>query len=185
MASSTASANLNPSAPKSLMPLSAQGLCEAEMTTPAWNPCVLARNATAGVVTTPALSTMAPAWRRPSASVAAIHGPDSRVSRPKKNFGPRHSFSQSMREREPDAKDRRWIERGLSGNGANAVGAKEFACSVGGHFAVLLPRLSVVGAWEAPGEMVSTRLEERSVGEARGELIARADLRRGTNELAF
>ena len=57
MASSTASGSLKPSAPKSLMPLSCQGLCEAEMTTPAWKPCVRARNATAGVVTMPALST--------------------------------------------------------------------------------------------------------------------------------
>jgi hypothetical protein len=45
MASSTASGSLKPSAPKSLMPLSRKGLCEAEMTTPAWNPWVRARKA--------------------------------------------------------------------------------------------------------------------------------------------
>ena len=78
-----ASGSLKPSAPKSLMPLSRQGLCEAEITTPAANPCVRVRNATAGVVTMPALSTLTPAWRRPAASVAAIHGLDSRVSRPR------------------------------------------------------------------------------------------------------
>jgi len=41
----------------------------------------------AGVVMTPALSTRAPAWRRPAARVAAIQGPDSRVSRPRITLG--------------------------------------------------------------------------------------------------
>src|ERR1700721_1694975 len=48
MASSSASASLKPSAPKSLMPLSVQGLWDAEITTPALKPCVRARNRTAG-----------------------------------------------------------------------------------------------------------------------------------------
>ena len=63
------------------MPLSVQGLCDAEITTPAANP-PRARNATAGVVTTPALCTVAPAHCRPRVSDSAIHALDSRVSCP-------------------------------------------------------------------------------------------------------
>src|ERR1700756_3992181 len=69
------------------MPLSSHGLCEAEITTPASKPCAPARNATAGVGTTPALSTHAPVQRKPAAIVAAIHGLDSRVSRPRMTLG--------------------------------------------------------------------------------------------------
>ncbi len=69
------------------MPLSRQGLWEAEMTTPAWKPWARARKATAGVGTMPALATRAPALRRPAASVAAIQGLDSRVSRPRRTVG--------------------------------------------------------------------------------------------------
>ena len=87
MASSVASGSLYPSGPKSLMPLSCQGLCEAEMTTPAENLCARARKATAGVGMTPALSTVAPPATRPAVSAAAIQSEDSRVSCPIKTRG--------------------------------------------------------------------------------------------------
>src|ERR1039458_5807872 len=64
------------------MPLSCHGLCDAEMTMPAANECARARKATAGVVMTPADSTVAPAAARPAASVAAIQSEDSRGSWP-------------------------------------------------------------------------------------------------------
>ena len=50
------------------------------MTMPAANECARARKATAGVVMTPALSTVAPPAVRPAVSVAAIQSEDSRVS---------------------------------------------------------------------------------------------------------
>ena len=63
------------------MPLSCQGLCEAEMTMPAAKRCVCVRKAIAGVVMTPALSTEAPASGEacsksrgdPVAGLASIH----------------------------------------------------------------------------------------------------------------
>ena len=63
-----------------MMPLSCQGLCEAEMTMPAEKPWARARKATAGVVMTPADSTVAPPAVRPAVRVAAIQSEDSRVS---------------------------------------------------------------------------------------------------------
>ena len=73
-------------------------------------------------------------------------------------------FAQGVCQCEADAVDRRRIEGALSCDGANAVGAKEFACSIGGHCADLLLRLLGFGARGGsvvpPGEMDSTRLEK-------------------------
>src|SRR5581483_1890237 len=79
---STASGNLYPSAEKTLIPLSCQGLCDAEITTPAANPLLRARYATPGVVITPALSASTPPDSRPDASNSAIQVLESRVSCP-------------------------------------------------------------------------------------------------------
>src|SRR5688500_7514393 len=79
---SSCSVSFVPAPPKTLMPLSSYGLCDAEITIPASNPSVRARYATAGVGTTPALTTVAPSLVSPRASSSSIHDPDSRVSRP-------------------------------------------------------------------------------------------------------
>src|ERR1041384_2342820 len=52
------------------------------MTTPASKPSVRVMSATPGVVSTPALRTVAPAATAPRANTHSIQGPDSRVSRP-------------------------------------------------------------------------------------------------------
>ena len=70
-----------------LMPLSCQGLCEAEMTMPAAKRWAQARKATAGVVMTPADSTVAPPAVSPAVSAAAIQSDDSRVSWPMRTRG--------------------------------------------------------------------------------------------------
>ena len=64
------------------MPLSSNGLCDAEMTMPASKPSALVRYATAGVGMTPAVVTRAAAEPAPRASSRSIQAPDSRVSRP-------------------------------------------------------------------------------------------------------
>src|SRR5947209_4531396 len=64
------------------MPLSSNGLCEAEITMPRSYAAERVRYATAGVGTTPALVTRAPSLAAPCASSDSIHPPDSRVSRP-------------------------------------------------------------------------------------------------------
>ena len=97
------------------------------MTTPAWKPWVRARKATAGVGMTPALSTRAPAARRPAARVAAIQGLDSRVSRPSRTRARRQVLRSEWREGETDGEDGGGVEGGFAGDGADAVGAEEFA----------------------------------------------------------
>src|ERR1700730_8341661 len=64
------------------MPLSVQGLCDAEMTTPAAKARERARYATPGVVITPALWTSTPTPARPLETRSAIQPLDSRVSWP-------------------------------------------------------------------------------------------------------
>src|SRR5579864_356856 len=71
------------------MPLSCQGLWEAEITTPAEKFCPWARYAMPGVVITPALTVSAPVSHNPAQRVSAIHELDSRVSWPMINrLGP-------------------------------------------------------------------------------------------------
>ena len=82
----------------------------------------------------------------PAASVAAIQGPDSRVSRPRRTLGCVDDLAQRVGEGEADAVDRRGVERSLACDGANAVGAEEFACAGCGHDAGFLPLLPV---WRA------------------------------------
>src|SRR5690242_13937565 len=80
------------------MPLSRQGLCEAETTTPAEKPCVCVRYAMAGVGTTPALAVSTPVSRSPQTSSSAIHPLDSRVSCPMTTRrGPAGRWSPSAR----------------------------------------------------------------------------------------
>src|SRR5262249_55500244 len=79
--------NFSPWPENTLIPLSSNGLCEAEITTPASKPAVRVRYATAGVGTTPVLTTTAPSPEAPCASSASIQTPDSRVSRPTSNRG--------------------------------------------------------------------------------------------------
>jgi len=85
---SSASGNLNPLWPNTLMPLSRYGLCDAEIITPAWNGPVRVSQATPGVVITPACRTRTPWLASPPATSSAIHCPDSRVSIPIRTSGP-------------------------------------------------------------------------------------------------
>ncbi len=85
-ARSTDSVNFSPRPENTLMPLSSNGLCDAEITMPASYP-ERVRYAMAGVGTTPALVTTAPSPEAPCASSASIHPPDSRVSRPTSSRG--------------------------------------------------------------------------------------------------
>src|ERR1700693_5362121 len=69
------------------MPLSVQGLCDAEITTPAAYFRERARYATPGVVMVPALCTSTPHETKPIVTRSAIHELDSRVSWPMTTFG--------------------------------------------------------------------------------------------------
>ena len=87
-------------AANSLMPLSANGLCDAEITAPA-TPSAAASHATAGVGTTPSSATSTPSAASPATSAASSSGPERRVSRPTTNArrrrapGPRPARSAS------------------------------------------------------------------------------------------
>ena len=76
-----ASSSLRPPAANSLTPLSANGLCDAVIIAAGARRTTLAR-AIAGVGTTPASRTVAPAAVSPSARACSNAGPLSRVSRP-------------------------------------------------------------------------------------------------------
>ena len=80
IASSSASAILVPRSEKNLMPLSATGLWEAEITAPAVADRSRVRNATAGVGTMPARTTSTPAEQSPATRAPSSIGPgDPRV----------------------------------------------------------------------------------------------------------
>src|SRR3954454_19142910 len=81
MAASVASDSLKPSGPKNLMPLSAYGLCDAEMTAATSKPQRPSSSGAAGVGSTPPSSTSPPAAVTPADSAASSISPDSRVSR--------------------------------------------------------------------------------------------------------
>ena len=65
ISSSEASESLNPSGPKNLMPLSWNGLCEAEIITPRSARIERVRNPTAGVGTGPTRKTSMPTEVKP------------------------------------------------------------------------------------------------------------------------
>jgi hypothetical protein len=79
---SSFSLNFSPRPENTLMPLSWNGLWEAEMTRPASKPSERVRKAIAGVGSTPALVIVAPCEQTPRASARSSQTPDSRVSRP-------------------------------------------------------------------------------------------------------
>ena len=97
--SSSASSSLNPSRPKSLMPLSGNGLCDAEMTAPrsAWP----SRTSVAipGVGSTPTRTAIPPADATPAASASSSMKPERRVSRPISTRGWAGASSRRVRAR--------------------------------------------------------------------------------------
>ena len=68
---------------------------------------------------------------RPAARVAAIQGLDSRVSRPRMTLGLSVDFTEGMGEGEAYGEDGGGVEGGFAGDGADAVGAEEFAGGFG------------------------------------------------------
>src|SRR3954471_19275001 len=95
IASSTSSASLNPSGPKSLIPLSRYGLCDALRTTATSNPWRRSSNGAAGVGRMPPSRTSPPAAVTPAAIAASSISPDSRVSRMTRTCGLRALRSSS------------------------------------------------------------------------------------------
>ncbi len=81
MAASVSSLSLDPPAANSLMPLSAKGLCEAEITTEGTSRSAESQ-ARAGVGSTPTSTTSAPSLIRPADRAACSRGPERLVSRP-------------------------------------------------------------------------------------------------------
>jgi hypothetical protein len=79
---STASGSFIPSPEKNLMPLSSNGLCEAEIMIPAERRSARVRNATAGVGIGPTSSVSTPAAERPDSSADSSMYPEMRVSLP-------------------------------------------------------------------------------------------------------
>ena len=126
ISSSTASASLCPPRAKSLIPLSGIGLWLAESTTPKSAPSSATRCAIAGVGSTPARSTSAPALVRPGEHGRLEHLPLARPSRPTTATGrwpPERSASTC-------AADDRHAQRQLGGQvgvapPAHAVGAEQ------------------------------------------------------------
>ena len=86
--SSTASSSLRPRPSSTLSPLSSAGLWDAETMIPAAKEPVPARNARAGVGSTPASWTSAPRLAAPAAIAATNICPDRRVSRPTTRLPP-------------------------------------------------------------------------------------------------
>src|SRR5215213_10231686 len=80
-AASTSSGSLRPPGAKSLMPLSAKRLCEAEIMAPG-TPSASEMKATPGVGRTPRRCTATPSAAKPAARAASRRGPEMRVSRP-------------------------------------------------------------------------------------------------------
>ena len=123
MASSVASGSLKPSGPKSLMPLSCQGLWEAEMTTPALKPCGAGEEGDggggddAGVFDRGAAGGEAggEGGGDPVAGLARVHA-EQDAGRASRRWWARATA---------DGVDGGGIERRLAGDGANAVGAEE------------------------------------------------------------
>ena len=72
-------------------------------------------------------------WRRPAAKMAAIQGLDSRVSRPSRTAGSAQVLRREWARATPSGEDGDGIERGFSGDGADAVGTEETAQAGSGH----------------------------------------------------
>ena len=83
---STSVGNFVPNRLNSLMPLSPNGLCEAEITAPGALRCS-ATAATPGVGSTPRSTTSAPSVASPAEKAAWSSGPERRVSRPTTKVG--------------------------------------------------------------------------------------------------
>src|SRR5579863_2674221 len=94
------------------MPLSVQGLCEAEITTPASYFRERARYASPGVVRTPALCTSQPQEASPSVTRSAIHELDSRGSWPTTTLARGLPRIKSC----PSARPIRYVLSAVSGN---------------------------------------------------------------------
>ncbi len=82
MRSSSSSESLKPSELKNLIPLSAIGLWDALITTPAAAPIARVTHATAGVGTIPSETESRPTDAIPATRAASSIVPDTRVSRP-------------------------------------------------------------------------------------------------------
>ncbi len=97
------------------------------MTTPAAKPCARARNAIAGVVMTPADSTVAPtpAEVMPAVNMAAIQLLDSLVSIPRRIFGRGVVRASECARARPMAWTVAGSSGGWPGDGADAVRSKE------------------------------------------------------------
>ena len=110
------------------MPLSVQGLCDAEITTPASNLRDRARKATPGVVITPALSTATPTEARPKRH--AVGDPSTRLAR----VLPDHHARLPVRSHQIVAKRPADQKRAFHGQGkfardaANPIGSEELPC---------------------------------------------------------
>src|SRR3954451_17880301 len=81
ISSSASSESLKPSGPKNLMPLSANGLCDALSTAARSKPYACSSSGAAGVGSTPPSSASPPAAATPAATADSSISPDSRVSR--------------------------------------------------------------------------------------------------------
>ena len=103
--SSSSSSSLKPSAPNSLMPLSGNGLCEAEMTAPRLAPCSRTSQAMPGVGSTPARSATPPAEAMPAHSASSSIGPGATRVAPDDDDrrAPRRARARSSAEARPSA----------------------------------------------------------------------------------
>ena len=108
------------------MPLSCQGLCEAEMTTPGGEGVGVGkvrdrgRGDDAGV-----FDRGTPGVEGRAVRVAAMDAEDSLVSMPRRTLGMVCRRLEGVGEGKADGVDGAWIKRRLACDGANAVGAKE------------------------------------------------------------
>ena len=132
---SSASVNFSPPPENTLMPLSWNGLWDAEMTRPAAKPWLRVRCATAGVGMTPALTTVAPAAVAPTArSRSMLLTGLARVAahqQPRRAGAPR----QRLHERHAEPADGPRVERRRAGPAADTIGAEQFRRSSDGDCA--------------------------------------------------
>ena len=120
--SSTASSSLSPASSSTLRPLSSAGLCDAETMIPAANVPCPARNASAGVGTTPTTWTSTPRLVAPAAIAATNMSPERRVSWPTTMAPPRPT--RCVGDRPAEGIGGRRLEVDV-GDAADAVGAEQ------------------------------------------------------------
>ena len=118
-AASVASGSLSPPAAKSLTPLSAKGLCEAEMTAAGTAALRPSARPPPGVGRTPRSTTSAPSLASPADRAAWSSGPERRVSRPTRKDAGREGPGRGP----PQGQDQLGAELGV-GDSADAVGAE-------------------------------------------------------------